>query len=96
VLHGSIEDRGEFAVFDVLGGELLDETTRAATLRAAVFDASAAPGEREGFLRAGNADVEETPLFVNGPFQLRAIVREDAILKSEEINVRELEPLGGM
>ena len=64
------------------GSSLMNELG-AHALRAAVFDPRAAPGQGERLPRAGDADVEQAALFIDGAFDLRAIVRQHAFFEAD-------------
>ena len=53
-------------------------------------------GDGERFHRAGNPDVKKPPLLIHCALGFRALVGEESILCTNEKNMRELKPLGGV
>ena len=74
--------------------EFADERGRLAAGLLAPFDAGGAVGEGQGFLGAGDADVEEAAFLVFGSIADAAAVGEEAFLESDEINDGKLQSLG--
>ena len=74
--------------------QFLDERAGLTGARAAEFHPVAAMAQRERLPRAGDADVEQAALFVDRAFGFRAVVRQDAFLQADEIDMVELEAFG--
>ena len=81
---------------DAFAFDLLEERAGAAIHGAAELRAVRAVGDGEGFHRAGDADIEQPALLIDGALGFRALVRDESILGSEEEDVGELQALGGM
>src|SRR6516164_4567654 len=58
---------------------------------ASVADSRSAVRDCQSIFCAGNANIEETPFFVEIPFQFRAIVWQKSFLYPDEIDVLEFE-----
>lgn len=73
--------------------QFLEKWRRMARHELAVFLSPAAMADGQCLHRAGDRHVKEPPLFVERAFGFRALVRQQAILHADDIDVRKLEAL---